>query len=72
VKTVYTLVSFVNTPITEVGTKANEILALGWRHEETLPDNWTVKFSRDFPEDVASATADDEIKQLMGAYWVEP
>ena len=32
-RTVYTLVSFEKTPLTEIGTKANEILALGWKHE---------------------------------------
>ena len=70
-RTVYTLVSFERTPFTEIGTKANEILALGWKHEETLSDHWTVKLSKDVPEDVDSATADDEIKALMGDYWFQ-
>jgi hypothetical protein len=37
-----------------------------------LSDHWTVKFSKAFPEEVASATADDDIKAVMGDYWFEP
>ncbi len=71
VKAVYTLVNFAKTPLPEIGVKGNAILALGWRHEERL-DNWTVKFSKDVPEEVESATADGEVKELMGDYWVDP
>jgi hypothetical protein len=71
-KTVYTIVSFERTPLIEIGERANAILALGSRHDETLSDHWTVKFSKDVPEDVASPTADDDIKAVMGDYWIEP
>jgi hypothetical protein len=71
-KTVYTLVSFFGTPLIEVGEKANQILALGWQFEELLPDRWTAKFSKDVDPNVPSASADDEIKDVMGDYWVDP
>lgn len=71
-KTIYTIVSFEKTPLREIGGKANEILALGWKHEETLPDHWTVKFSKAVGPDVVPATADDEIKSVMGDYWIAP
>ena len=71
-KTVYTLVRFDKTPLIEMGQKAQGILALGWEYEERLPDRWTVKFSKAVGPDAASATADDEIKALMGDYWVDP
>jgi hypothetical protein len=71
-KTVYTIVSFWGTPFIEIGEKANQILALGWKFEELLPDRWTAKFSKDVDPSVPSATLDDEIKEVMGSYWVAP
>lgn len=71
-KTVYTIVSFEKTPLEEIGVKANAILSLGWRHEQTLPDHWTAKFSKSIGPKDPSATADDEIKAVMGDYWFEP
>ena len=71
VKTVYTRVSFEGTPITEIGIKANEILALGWRYEESLTDHWIASFSKDVEEAASSRNADDEIKTVMGDYWID-
>jgi hypothetical protein len=65
-------VSFIAVPLIEIGPKATAILALGWRYEETLPEKWTVKFSKLIPPDAESATADQEIRELMGDYWCDP
>jgi hypothetical protein len=51
-KQVTTVVSFVGTPFLDIGPKANEILALGWKFQEMLPDRWTVIFTKMVGPDV--------------------
>lgn len=72
VKTIYADVSFMSTPLIEIGPKAQEILALGWTWEKSLPEHWLARFSKDINESEASADPVAELKAVMGDYWYEP
>jgi len=64
------VVSFEETPLLEISVKAAAIEALGWSEYDRLPHRWIVKYEK------AVAHADrpptDELKGVMGDYWVDP
>ena len=64
------MVSFEKTPLLEISVKAAAIEALGWSEYARLPHRWIVKYEK------AVAHADrpptDELKDVMGNYWVDP
>jgi len=64
------MVSFEETPLLEISVKAAAIEALGWSEYDRLPHRWIVKYEK------AVAHADrppaDELKDVMGNYWVDP
>jgi hypothetical protein len=64
---IITSVSFAATPITEMGTKANAILALGWEPRDR-GDPWAVEFAKKFEEGVSDPEA--ELREVMGDYWL--
>lgn len=60
-------VSFAQTPLAEIGSKLEEILALGWK-ELDRGDPWAVVFRKHLPESVRDPEA--ELREVMGEYWM--
>jgi hypothetical protein len=62
-------VSFVKTPLAEIGELAERIAARGWQETGERGDPWAAEFRKDFPE-TESAGADAELAEIMGDYWM--
>lgn len=65
--TIVAAVSFAATPLEEIGTKANHILALGWKPEDR-GDPWVVAFRKEFAE--TESDPEVELRDVMGEYWL--
>jgi hypothetical protein len=67
--TVFTVVSYANTPIAVLSEKAAAIAALGWQErEEGRGDPWLVWYRKDFEDSPADPEA--ELRQVLGPYWL--
>ncbi len=63
------VVSFEETPLLEISVKAAAIEALGWSEYARLPHRWIVKYEKVVAH--ADSPSVDELKDLMGDYWVD-
>jgi hypothetical protein len=64
------VVSFEETPLLEISVKAAAIEALGWSEYARLPHRWIVKYEKSVAH--ADRPPADELKDVMGDYWVDP
>ena len=64
------VVSFEETPMLEISVKAAAIAALGWSEYDRLPHRWIVKYEKVVAH--ADSPPVDELKDVMGDYWVDP
>jgi hypothetical protein len=64
------VVSFAETPLAEISTKAAELERRGWSFDEQRKGNpWLVLLSKRFPAPPDDCEA--EIRDIMGNYWVD-
>ena len=64
------VVSFEETPLLEISVKAAAVEALGWSEYARLPQRWIVKYEKVVAH--ADSPPADELKNVMGDYWVDP
>jgi len=64
------VVSFAETPLAEISTKAAELTSRGWVFDEQRKgDPWLVLLSKHFP--TPPDDCETEIRDIMGNYWVD-
>jgi hypothetical protein len=63
-------VNFQNVPLPEVGVILERLSAAGWEWQENRK-SWTAAFRKNFESTKAAARATDEIRGLMGDYFME-
>jgi hypothetical protein len=56
-------------PFLEQGPLAQKLLELGWEWSANDAD-WVAHFRRDFSDEAVAAHAEDEIRGVMGGYYV--
>lgn len=62
-------VSFAETPLEEIGTRASQILSLGWTVRDR-GDPWVILVAKHFDE--SERLPEAELHNVMGDYWVSP
>jgi hypothetical protein len=66
------VVSFAETPLADISTKAAELASRGWVFDEQRKgDPWLVLLSKRFPASTPSDDYESEIRDIMGNYWVD-
>ena len=67
----FSAVSFAETPLAEISTKAKALRSRGWVFdEERKGDPWLVLISKRFEGPVLD-DGEAEIREVMGNYWVD-
>lgn len=65
------VVSFAETPLAEISSKAAELASRGWIFDEQRKgDPWLVLVSKHFSGSLP-ADCESEIRDVMGNYWVD-
>jgi hypothetical protein len=65
-KTVYSVVSFLRTPLAEISGLVRAIERLGWREQER-GDPWIVLYGRQVE---SGEGVEGELRGLMGEFWL--
>ena len=63
-------VNFQNVPLTEVATVLDRLASAGWGWQENRK-NWTAAFRKDYGATKGAPRAVDEIRELMGDYFMD-
>jgi ferredoxin len=69
-RTHFHAVSFERTPPVEIGARAAALEARGWIWLENRPVNWIARVVKDFSDDTSSLQAENDIKEVMGQYYL--